>query len=79
LIRRFVDVLISEGETQLLFVSHHAEDAPPASPIAWSLSRTVSAIATFSAKSINLEGSALLFQITCTIHCYLFDLECSPS
>lgn len=28
LIRRFVDVLISEGETQLLFVSHHAEDAP---------------------------------------------------
>lgn len=28
LIRRFVDVLISEGETQLLFVSHHATDAP---------------------------------------------------
>ncbi|WP_320709091.1 molybdate ABC transporter ATP-binding protein ModF [Enterobacter sp. 302C9] len=28
LIRRFVDMLISEGETQLLFVSHHAEDAP---------------------------------------------------
>lgn len=28
LIRRFVDVLISEGDTQLLFVSHHAEDAP---------------------------------------------------
>ncbi|HAY2163391.1 TPA: molybdate ABC transporter ATP-binding protein ModF [Escherichia coli] len=28
LIRRFVDVLISEGEMQLLFVSHHAEDAP---------------------------------------------------
>ena len=28
LIRRFVDVLISEGETQLLFVSHHAQDAP---------------------------------------------------
>ena len=28
LIRRFIDVLISEGETQLLFVSHHAEDAP---------------------------------------------------
>lgn len=28
LIRRFVDILISEGETQLLFVSHHAEDAP---------------------------------------------------
>ena len=28
LIRRFVDVLISEGNTQLLFVSHHAEDAP---------------------------------------------------
>jgi len=28
LVRRFVDVLISEGETQLLFVSHHAEDAP---------------------------------------------------
>ncbi|ALB62129.1 molybdenum ABC transporter ATP-binding protein [Cronobacter condimenti 1330] len=28
LVRRFVDVLMSEGETQLLFVSHHAEDAP---------------------------------------------------
>ncbi|NCF04409.1 molybdate ABC transporter ATP-binding protein ModF [Kosakonia sp. MH5] len=28
LIRRFVDVLISEGQTQLLFVSHHADDAP---------------------------------------------------
>ena len=28
LVRRFVDVLISEGATQLLFVSHHAEDAP---------------------------------------------------
>ncbi|MDV2904941.1 molybdate ABC transporter ATP-binding protein ModF [Phytobacter diazotrophicus] len=28
LIRRFVDVLIGEGETQLLFVSHHASDAP---------------------------------------------------
>ncbi|MEM6050858.1 molybdate ABC transporter ATP-binding protein ModF [Erwinia sp. P7711] len=28
LVRRFVDVLIAEGETQLLFVSHHAEDAP---------------------------------------------------
>ena len=28
LVRRFVDVLISEGETQLLFVSHHTEDAP---------------------------------------------------
>jgi len=28
LIRRFVDVLISEGETQLLFVSHHTQDAP---------------------------------------------------
>lgn len=28
LVRRFVDVLISEGETQLLFVSHHATDAP---------------------------------------------------
>lgn len=28
LVRRFVDVLISEGDTQLLFVSHHAEDAP---------------------------------------------------
>jgi molybdate transport system ATP-binding protein len=28
LIRRFVDVLIGEGETQLLFVSHHAGDAP---------------------------------------------------
>ncbi len=28
LIRRFVDVLIGQGETQLLFVSHHAQDAP---------------------------------------------------
>lgn len=28
LIRRFVDVLIKEGATQLLFVSHHAADAP---------------------------------------------------
>ncbi len=28
LVRRWVDVLIGEGETQLLFVSHHAEDAP---------------------------------------------------
>ncbi|CRY54735.1 MULTISPECIES: molybdate ABC transporter ATP-binding protein ModF [Yersinia] len=28
LVRRFIDVMISEGETQLLFVSHHAEDAP---------------------------------------------------
>ncbi len=28
LVRRFVDVLIAQGETQLLFVSHHAEDAP---------------------------------------------------
>ncbi len=28
LVRRFVDVLIGEGKTQLLFVSHHAEDAP---------------------------------------------------
>lgn len=28
LVRRFVDVLIGEGATQLLFVSHHAEDAP---------------------------------------------------
>lgn len=28
LVRRFIDVLISEGNTQLLFVSHHAEDAP---------------------------------------------------
>ena len=27
-VRRFVDVLISEGKTQLLFVSHHAEAAP---------------------------------------------------
>ena len=27
-VRRFVDVLIGEGKTQLLFVSHHAEDAP---------------------------------------------------
>ncbi|MEI2265299.1 molybdate ABC transporter ATP-binding protein ModF [Erwinia sp. CGal63] len=30
LVRRFVDVLIGEGATQLLFVSHHAEDAPQA-------------------------------------------------
>ena len=28
LVRRFVDILIAQGETQLLFVSHHAEDAP---------------------------------------------------
>ncbi|WP_058913613.1 molybdate ABC transporter ATP-binding protein ModF [Entomohabitans teleogrylli] len=28
LVRRFVDILIGEGETQLLFVSHHAADAP---------------------------------------------------
>lgn len=28
LVRRWLDVLIGEGETQLLFVSHHAEDAP---------------------------------------------------
>ncbi|MCS3409598.1 molybdate ABC transporter ATP-binding protein ModF [Serratia sp. AKBS12] len=28
LVRRFVDVLIGQGATQLLFVSHHAEDAP---------------------------------------------------
>lgn len=28
LVRRFVDVLIGEGATQLLLVSHHAEDAP---------------------------------------------------
>jgi len=28
LVRRFIDILIGEGETQLLFVSHHAEDAP---------------------------------------------------
>lgn len=28
LVRRFIDVLIGEGSTQLLFVSHHAEDAP---------------------------------------------------
>lgn len=28
LVRRFVDVLIGQGETQLLFVSHHAQDAP---------------------------------------------------
>ncbi|CAO97323.1 molybdate ABC transporter ATP-binding protein ModF [Erwinia tasmaniensis] len=28
LVRRFVDVLIGEGRTRLLFVSHHAEDAP---------------------------------------------------
>lgn len=28
LIRRFVDIMMADGETQLLFVSHHAEDAP---------------------------------------------------
>ncbi|MEB6335844.1 molybdate ABC transporter ATP-binding protein ModF [Serratia rhizosphaerae] len=28
LVRRFIDVLIGEGATQLLFVSHHAQDAP---------------------------------------------------
>lgn len=28
LVRRFVNILIGEGRTQLLFVSHHAEDAP---------------------------------------------------
>ncbi len=28
LVRRFIDVLIAQGATQLLFVSHHAEDAP---------------------------------------------------
>lgn len=28
LVRRWIDILIGEGETQLLFVSHHAEDAP---------------------------------------------------
>ncbi|MCX8957242.1 molybdate ABC transporter ATP-binding protein ModF [Erwinia psidii] len=28
LVRRFMDVLIGKGKTQLLFVSHHAEDAP---------------------------------------------------
>ncbi|PKH20992.1 molybdate ABC transporter ATP-binding protein ModF [Enterobacterales bacterium CwR94] len=28
LVRRFIDVLMAEGRTQLLFVSHHAEDAP---------------------------------------------------
>ncbi len=28
LVRRFIDIIIAEGRTQLLFVSHHAEDAP---------------------------------------------------
>ncbi|MBK5142762.1 molybdate ABC transporter ATP-binding protein ModF [Budviciaceae bacterium BWR-B9] len=28
LVRRWIDVLMSEGNSQLLFVSHHAEDAP---------------------------------------------------
>lgn len=28
LVRRFIDILIAEGKTQLLFVSHHNEDAP---------------------------------------------------
>lgn len=28
LVRRWLDILMSEGDTQLLFVSHHAEDAP---------------------------------------------------
>lgn len=28
LVRQFIDILIGEGDTQLLFVSHHAQDAP---------------------------------------------------
>lgn len=28
LVRQFIDILIGEGQTQLLFVSHHAQDAP---------------------------------------------------
>ena len=28
LVRRFVDILIGEGDTQLLFVSHHADSDP---------------------------------------------------
>ncbi|AFJ47724.1 molybdate ABC transporter ATP-binding protein ModF [Shimwellia blattae] len=28
LVRHFVDIMIGEGDTQLLFVSHHAQDAP---------------------------------------------------
>ena len=28
LVRRFIDILIGEGKTQLLFVSHHMQDAP---------------------------------------------------
>lgn len=28
LVRRFIDVMMREGDTQLLFVSHYAEDAP---------------------------------------------------
>ncbi len=28
LVRRWIDILIGDGTTQLLFVSHHAEDAP---------------------------------------------------
>lgn len=30
LVRCWIDVLIGEGTTQLLFVSHHAEDTPDA-------------------------------------------------
>ncbi|WP_313121538.1 molybdate ABC transporter ATP-binding protein ModF, partial [Pantoea septica] len=33
LVRRFVDILIGEGRTQLLFVSHHAEEPPMATLI----------------------------------------------
>lgn len=28
IVRRWIDILIQQGQTQLLFVSHHAEDAP---------------------------------------------------
>ena len=28
IVRRWIDILIQQGKTQLLFVSHHAEDAP---------------------------------------------------
>ena len=37
LVRRFVDVLIGEGATQLLFVSHHAETPRTVSPTDWPL------------------------------------------
>lgn len=34
LVKRWIDILMTDGNSQLLFVSHHAEDAPSASLIA---------------------------------------------